>query len=260
MAQAPPCDNVARAAGVDAHAHLDDPCFDADRSEVLDRARARGIGSVVLAAGNPRHWDRVRRVAEAHHLPFGIGIHPWWPEPDFLEVLPDALDGACAIGETGLDHHRARDAQTRALQRRLLEAHLTLAAERDLPVVLHHVRATSAVLDAVAASNVRRGVLHAFVRGDVDRALALGLHLSFGTDVVRSPRALQAACEAPLDRILFESDAPDRPVTGDRGEPAHVVDLVTQVAERRGMAPEALLAYSGDNARRLFGLGERPAP
>ncbi len=215
---------------------------------------------MVLAAGDPRQWERVRQVAKAHGLPFSIGIHPWWPQPGFLEALPGALDSACAIGETGLDHHRARDPQTQALQRRLLDAHLALAAERDLPVVLHHVRATSTVLDAVEASGVRRGVLHAFVRGDVDRALALGLHLSFGTDVVRSPRALQRAGEVPLDRILFESDAPDRPLEGDRGEPAHVIDLVTRVAERRGMEPEALLANSGDNARRLFGLGERAAP
>jgi TatD DNase family protein len=122
-------------------------------------------------------------------------------------------------------------------------------------VVLHHVRATREVLDAVAASGVRQGVLHAFVRGDVARALELGLHVSFGTDLARSHRALQAAIEVPLDRILFESDAPDRPLSGDRGEPAHVADLVALVADARGLPSDELLARSGDNARRLFRLG-----
>lgn len=256
MAQAPPGENVSRAPGVDAHAHLDDPRFDADRSEVLARARARGIDTVVLAAGDPACWDRVRDVAQRHQLPFALGVHPWWPDPDALDRLPGALEGACAIGETGLDHLRGRDAEARALQRRLLDAHLALAAERGLPVVLHHVRATSKVLDAVEASGARQGVLHAFVRGDIARALDLGLHLSFGTDVVRSSRALWAATTVPLDRILFESDAPDRPLEGERGEPAHVVDLVAHVAEARQMDPADLLQHAGDNARRLFRLPE----
>jgi TatD DNase family protein len=240
---------------VDAHTHLDDPRFDGDRGDVLARARSHGIGQVVLAAGNPLHWARVRAVAEQHDLPYCIGIHPWWPEPRFLDALPEALAGACGVGETGLDHHRAQGAAERRVQRQLLDAHLALASERHLPVVLHHVRATREVLDAVAASGVRQGVLHAFVRGDVARALELGLHVSFGTDLARSHRALQAAIEVPLDRILFESDAPDRPLSGDRGEPAHVADLVALVADARGLPSDELLARSGDNARRLFRLG-----
>ncbi len=256
MAQAPQRDNAPHAPGVDAHAHLDAPRFDGDRAEVLDRARARGIDTVVLAAGDPAHWDRVRTVARQHQLPFALGVHPWWPNARAMDRLPGTLEGACAIGETGLDHLRGRDAAARTLQRRLLDAHLALAVERDLPVLLHHVRATRQVLDAVAASGLRHGVLHAFVRGDVARALDLGLHLSFGTDVVRSSRALWAATQVPLDRILFESDAPDRPVEGERGEPAHVVDLVTHVAKARDMDPDDLLQHAGDNARRLFRLTE----
>jgi TatD DNase family protein len=246
--------------GIDAHAHLDDPVFDPDREEALRRARASGVGSVVLAAGDPRCWARVRAVARAHRLPFALGIHPWWPDPSHLDALPAALAGACAIGETGLDHHRARDDAERATQRALLDAHLELALASDRPVVLHHVHATGEVLDAVRQAGPVRGMLHAFVRGDLDRTLALGLYVSFGTDLARSRRAREAAARVPLDRLLLESDAPDRPLEGPRGEPAHLARLATIVAEARDLDPDEVLATSGANARRLFGLGEPDAP
>jgi TatD DNase family protein len=62
--------------------------------------------------------------------------------------------------------------------------------------------------------------------------------------------------EAPLDRLLVETDAPylaPVPFRGKRNEPAWVGRVAERVAEVRGIAIEELIAATGANARRLFG-------
>jgi TatD DNase family protein len=207
----------------------------------------------VVAAGDPDRWDRLRRIAAEHALPFALGVHPWWPDSDALERLADELSGACALGETGLDFHRARDEADRDAQRRVFEPQLELAARLDLPVVLHAVKAVDEVVKTFEGRGLQ-GQLHAFVRGDPDRALAAGLHLSFGPDLLRSHRARDAMARVPHDRLLLETDAPHRAHQADRGEPAHIVALAECVARSWDATVHDVLATTGANARRLFRL------
>ncbi len=223
---------------------------------MLARARAAGVGVAVLAAGDPARWAQLRAVALAHELPFAVGVHPWWPDRTALDALPGALHGACALGETGLDFHRASTATERSSQEHLYEAQLQLAVQHELPVVLHAVRAVRQVVQAFEGRGLQ-GQLHGFVRGDLDRALAAGLHISFGPDLTRSRRARDAMARVPRERLLLETDAPYRPVSGDRGEPAHLRVLARIVAEAWGATVEDVLVHTGRNARRLFRIGAR---
>jgi len=243
----------AKPAGVDAHCHLDDPRFDADRAEVIERARQAGIGRVVVPSSDPRRWGAVRAVAERFGSWFAVGVHPWFVDQPWTPAeLTAASRGAHAIGETGLDYVSAQAGGERRRQREALDVHLQLAADTDRPVVLHAVRAVPDVLDAVEGSGVR-AQLHGAVRGDLARAARAGLYLSFGPDLARSGSARRWIRELPRDRVLLETDGPHRPLATGAGEPADVAQLATLVAGLWTTDPSEVLAVTGANARRLFG-------
>ena len=249
---------------VDAHTHLDFDAFESDRDAVVQRAREAGVTDFVIAGADPADWERVRRVADALEATCCLGIHPWWVAgraPAQLDADLQRLDSFTeldGIGETGLDWFRAKSDDERAAQRAVFAAHIDLAHTRNLPLVLHVVRAHADALGMLAALDVpaNGGLVHAWSAGPewVEPALELGLHLSFGTDLARSEAAREALKEVPIERLLLETDCPDRPLAGfERGEPAHLVEIARIAAEIRDTSPDDLLARCGDNARALFG-------
>lgn len=255
-------DGPARTGLVDVHCHLDAPAFDADRAEVLHRARAAGV-EPVLAASDPARWDALEAMARQHGLVHTLGIHPWWAlSADEATVRAwrddlEARDHPHGLGETGLDRARARHTAARDRLADLTRWHLALARERQVPVVLHCVRAYG-TLDRILAEEPlgpAGGVVHGWSGAPemVRPLLRHGLHLSFGWAAVRHDKVARALEAVPDDRLLVESDSPDQaPRPSTRGEPAHVVALVRALASRRGVSPEHLAAVTRANAERLF--------
>jgi TatD DNase family protein len=251
---------------VDSHCHVDMPEFDADRDEVIARARAAGlvemlvVGGVDEAQGHRRALD----VSARYGLPATAGVHPHEAkladERVYDELRGLARDGrVVAIGEIGLDFHY--DHSPRPAQREVFRRQIRLAREVGLPVVVHTREAdeeTAAILEEEGAGEAG-GVIHCFT-GGLDlarRALALGLCLSF-SGIVAFPRAAviqQVARDTPADRLLVETDAPflaPPPHRGKRNEPAFVVEVARKVAELRGESPEAVAAAVRTSYARLF--------
>ncbi|TNE92460.1 MAG: TatD family deoxyribonuclease [Deltaproteobacteria bacterium] len=235
----------------DAHAHLDQ-LGETRLSEVLGRARAAGVDGFALAGANPEHWDHLEAIARRVGALWQLGLHPWWAQA-LDEAGQDAVLARLeqrlsphGIGETGLDATRARDDRSRQLQERAYRLQLDLAQARNLPVVLHGVRAWGRVLELLPRDT--DGVLHAFTGSPelAEQAVRRGLHVSFGRTLFDSPRTREAARRVPGGRLLLESDAPDG------GEPADLPKLAALVAELRGEDPAERLAESSENARRLF--------
>lgn len=243
--------------GFDAHTHLDFPAFDGDRAQVMDRARAAGVDGWVIAGADPAHWPRVIATAAATGGIAVLGLHPWWVEKaDVDAVLADLADALTpdGLGECGLDYARARRDADRDAQRKALRPQLALARERDVPVVLHCVRAYPDLLGILRRDGAPPGMVHGWT-GPPDLVrpfLDLGLYLSFGTAIARPGKARSAVAAVPDDRLLLETDAPDRPLSGDRGEPADLVAIAAAAAKVRGGSAAEVLSVTGDNARRLF--------
>jgi TatD DNase family protein len=248
--------------GVDAHTHLDHPAFDADRERVCQRSIAAGVTGWVIAGANPKHWDRVVATARSCGALAVLGIHPWWTNdtPEDLEralaELPHRLTRH-GMGEIGLDRMRAKDPTQWDRQQAFLKAQLDLAVQLDTPVVFHCVRAWDALRGHIDRSGLPSsgGMVHGWMgsKEQAKEVVARGLHVSFGPPTLRSPKSLEAAHHVPLDRLLLESDCPDRPLAGhDRGEPSHLVPLATRLAESRGMTTDAMLQATGDNLRQLL--------
>ena len=222
---------------------------------MIARALRAGVETILIPGVDLAQWARAASLkSEAVRLRFAAGVHPE-SDGDDLAALEGWLDrlGAAAVGELGWDaRHGDLDRQSE-----LADAQLELARARDLPVILHVVRAHGLALERLARHAPLSGVVHGYSGAAelVPRYLALGLSLSFGPSVTR-PRARkvrEAARRVPLDRLLVETDAPDQRVSGERGEPAELVQVIDALASLRGETAEAIARATTENARRLFG-------
>ncbi len=256
---------------VDSHAHLDFPQFDADRGEVLDRARLAGV-SLVLAIGSgpgPEKLDAALPFAELHDWIYAtVGIHPHEAklaeEAHFerLELLARNRR-VIAWGEVGLDYHY--DHSPRDVQQRVFRRQLEQARAAKLPLVIHCREAWPqclAILDEDWRGGGLGGVLHCF-SGDLAEAkkgIEMGFLVSFAGNLTypKAQHLREVARELPLDRLLVETDAPflaPQPHRGKRNEPAYVVEVARTLASVRDLAPDEVGAVTAANFRRFFRLG-----
>jgi TatD DNase family protein len=257
----------------DTHAHVTSTDYDSDRDEVIERLRSAGVVGVLEAGIELDTLPGILAFAAAHpEVHAAVGIHPNHCPRDRAELdhtlgrVRELAAAECvvAIGETGLDHYR--DHRTPEMQVASLEAHLDLAGELGLPVVLHCRQAWDdllAILEARHPAGDFRGVFHCF-SGDPaqrDRAIALGAHLGLGGVVTfKSADALRATvAAAPVDRIVLETDCPylaPHPHRGTRNEPALLPLVARQLAEIFEVSPKELGERTTKSARALFGLGD----
>ena len=251
---------------IDSHCHIDMPQFDADRDEVIARAREAGLVEM-LVVGEVDEGEALRRslrVAEVYGLPATAGVHPHQArladEHSYDEIRGLARERrVVAIGEIGLDFHY--DYSPRETQREVFRRQIRLARDVGLPIVVHTREAddeTAAILEEEAARETG-GVIHCFT-GGLDlarRSLDLGLLISF-SGILAFPRSevIQAvAREVPEDRLLVETDAPflaPPPHRGKRNEPAFVLEVARKLAALRGVSEQGLAEAAQRNYARLF--------
>ena len=250
---------------VDSHVHIDDPVFDADRTEVLSRANAAGVRQMVLPGIDAASWPRIAALCERHAGIFpAYGLHPLFlvrHRPTHLDALRDRLSShaAVALGEIGLDFYvEELDSD---LQQFYFEAQLALASELDLPVIVHARRAVEEVLLALRRVPGLRGVVHSFAGSEqqAQRLYEIGFYLGIGGPITypRAKRLRELIAHMPIDHLLLETDAPDQPNAGHQGarnEPARMLETLHVIAQLRGESPESVAAATTANARRLFGL------
>lgn len=191
-------------------------------------------------------WARAAAIlAPGLSLRFAVGVHPQREgDARTLATWVDRL-GATAIGEVGW--HRGvphRDA--------LVDAHVELARERDLPLILHVVGTHGHALERLRRHPPLRGVVHAYSGSAelVREYVSLGLHVSIGPSVLNeNARKVHAACvEIPEDRLLIETDAPDQ-----IAEPADLRSVAARVASLRGATLDEVAERTTRNAVSLFG-------
>ncbi|WP_226507374.1 TatD family hydrolase [Pseudomonas sp. MWU16-30317] len=254
---------------IDTHTHLDFPDFDADRPALLAQAQALGIERVVVLGVEHGNWQRVWDGVKADaRLCAALGMHPVYLDthrPEHLEQLREWLERLagdpqlCAVGEFGLDYYLPE--LDREHQQALFEAQLQLAADFELPALLHVRRSHAPVTAALKRFKLKRaGVIHAFSgsREEAREYLKLGFKLGLG-GAATWPQALRlrkVIAELPLDSVVLETDSPDMAPAmfpGVRNSPVHLPAICEALAEIMGCTADALAEASSANACELFG-------
>ena len=253
---------------IDSHSYIDTAEFDADRDAVLHRARNAGVTRQIVPAIALSGFAKLRDLCRAETgLHPAYGLHPTFlaeHRPEHLAELADwiARERPVAIGECGLDFYI--EGLDRDSQRAYLDRQLELARELDLPVILHARRAFDDVAAAIRRVGGLRGVVHSF-SGSEEQARQfwkLGFHLGIGGPVTyeRARRLRGIVATMPIEWLLLETDSPDQPLSGHRGErnePAYLKEVLDSIAELRGEAREAVAESTTRNAERLFALSDR---
>ncbi|MGC7871640.1 TatD family hydrolase [Desulfosporosinus sp. SYSU MS00001] len=250
----------------DTHAHLDDEVYQEDFQDVLERIKSSGISRVTNVGYDLPSSKRSVQLAQNYDFIYAaIGVHPHNAEEfsDDVMVQLQALaqhPKVLAWGEIGLDYYR--DLSPRAMQQEVFIQQIELANKVGLPIVIHDRDAHQDVLEIVKAHPPKYGgVLHCY-SGSWEMAkvlLKLGFYLSFAGPLTfkNARHTVEVARNAPIDRILAETDSPyltPEPRRGKRNEPAYVREVVRKLAEIKELSIEEMALQTMHNAETIFKL------
>jgi len=251
----------------DTHAHVHDAAFDADRDDIVARARSAGVKRILTVGTDLATSAAARAAAERYDLDFAIGIHPHEAQDAPIDIAA-AFDGLIAegpikpraIGEMGLDYyydHSPRDAQ-----RRVLVTQLRYAIERGYPAIFHQRDAFDDFMAVLAEhGSGLRGVVHCFT-GDTAQARRIvsehGLFLGIGgvATFKSAQNVRDAVLAVGLEHLVLETDCPylaPVPHRGARNEPAYVEATAAMLGRVFAVPTEDVVTQTTANAVSLFG-------
>jgi TatD DNase family protein len=246
---------------VDAHAHICDEVFDADRASVLDRARSSGVGAIV-AVGETL-TDARRNLDLAGTYPMikpAAGLYPTHLDADQAEAVMAFIrhhrSRLVAIGEVGLDYWVVKQDSQKQLQREIFGGFIDLSRELGLPLNVHSRSAGRHAVALLLEYDADRVHMHAF---DGKAATALpaveaGYYFSIPPSVVRSRQKQKLVKQLPLSCLLVETDSPVLgPEPHIRNEPGNLSISIQAIAQIKGLSETTVREAVADNTRRLYG-------
>lgn len=256
---------------IDTHTHLDGTEFDADRDEVMERARAAGVSKVFLPAIDLKSVETVLAVSrkyEGYAYPM-IGLHPEEVGADWENVLQRMREYIVpghqfiAIGEVGLDFYWTRDNEREQLA--AFERQVEWSVETRLPLMIHCRKAQNEMVAVMRRyqNELSGGVFHCFTGNEKEAEQLLDFHnfvLGIGGVLTfkksHLPEVLPAS--VPLSRIVLETDSPYMapvPKRGERNESAYVEFVLKRLAEAYGVEDDEVARQTNENVERVFSIG-----
>ena len=254
---------------IDSHAHLEMEAFDADREEVLRRAKSAGV-ETILSLGlmdEGATYAKAFDLVDAHpELLTAIGCHPhdakgFGPDGERTLERLSQRPRLVAIGEVGLDYHY--NWSPPETQRDVFRRQIRVARNLGLPLIIHQRESEKdliGILEDEKASEVG-GILHSFTAGlpTARAAIERGFLISFsGILTFKNAEPLREVARGlPLDKILVETDCPyltPVPHRGKRNEPAFVRDTAATLATVKGITLREVEEATDENFRRFFRL------
>lgn len=249
----------------DTHSHYADSAFDEDREQILSELPDKGVRLIMLAASDLEDSAVNSELSRKYgYIYAAAGVHPESVDetpPDYIDTLKSIISAnpkIKAVGEIGLDYHY--DNYDREKQISLFRRQTELAAQLDLPVIVHSRNATEDTVDILREYRPR-GVVHCF-SGSAETAkeiISLGMYIGF-TGVLtfkNAKKALKALAAVPADRLLMETDCPymaPEPMRGKRCDSSMIAYTAAKAAEIKGMDVQELIDLTCRNGMELFGI------
>lgn len=247
---------------VDVHAHICDDQFDADREDVLDRARIAGVESIV-AVGEDLP-DARKNVALAEKFPMlkpAAGLYPTIVDLKLAQEMTAFIREhhhlLAAIGEVGLDYWAIQEPDERQLQKEIFTGFIDLSKQLNLPLNIHSRSAGRHVIALLLERDAQLVHLHAFdgKYGAAMPAVEAGFYFSIPPSVVRSRQKQKLVKQLPLSRLMVESDSPVLgPDPQQRNEPTNVSVAIEAIGQIKGVSRQRVITAVEENTRRLYGL------
>lgn len=262
---------------IDSHCHIDGEQFDADRHEVIQRAREAGVLAMLnVGTGDPRTDDFRRAVAVAQKYEdvfASVGVHPHDAKlyddaaEEHLVDLVKKSSKVIAWGEIGLDFYY--DHSPREVQIEVFRRQIKTARELSLPIIIHSRDANDETVEILSQEYGRNadrggrgpGIMHCFggTPQMAETLMRIGFLISFAGNVTfkKADNLRDAARVVPLDKLLVETDCPfltPIPFRGKRNEPSFVVHTARFLADLYGIEFEQLADQTSRNFLDFFGL------
>lgn len=252
---------------IDTHTHLYVQQFEADRAEVIAKARQAGIEKFYLPAIDSETHDAMLELEAAYSEDFFamMGLHPCSVKANFeeeLEIVERWLQKRpfCAIGEIGIDLHW--DTTFFEQQKEAFIRQINWAKDLDVPIVIHSRKSTWEVIEILNAekSDKLRGIFHCF-GGTVEEAEAIidcGFHLGIGGVLTFKKAGLDKTMEKiDIKHVVLETDAPylaPSPFRGKRNESAYIELIAKKLAEIKGVDLAEIARVTSENAQKIFAV------
>ncbi len=249
---------------IDTHAHYDDDAFDEDRYELIENILNESVDSIITIGTSIEKSIKSIKIAEKFDRVYAaVGIHPedcYNLSENYIEQIKKMAKHkkVVAIGEIGLDYHY--DGYDKEVQIDCFRKQLELAAELDIPVIIHSRDATQDTM-TILREYKPKGVMHCF-SGSAETAreiIELGMMISFtGVITFKNARKAVEACSViPMDRLMLETDCPYMspiPHRGERNNSSYVYHTAEKVAEIKGLSVEETIKICNENAISIFNL------
>ena len=260
---------------IDTHCHLDFKQFDADRQEVINRAKQQGIGYIINVATDLNNMEQSLKLATDYDFIFATaGIHPHYvlkTGEDELNRLRRLIEDekVIALGEVGLDYYNHEpgqlsiDRKVKLKQQELLCAFIEIAKTKKLPIIFHCRDAHDDLL-SILKHNLQgrtKAVVHCFSGSKefLKDCLDLGLKVSFTANITyKKADDLRALVSyIPLEEMFLETDAPfltPQAKRGKRNEPSYVAYIAQEVARIKNVDVEKVADITTKSARLFFNI------
>lgn len=251
----------------DSHAHYDDDAFDEDRESLLADLPEQGVGAVVNVGASLASCRRTVELARKYPYIYGaVGVHP-----DHVGELNEerfqwlrtqcCQDKIVAVGEIGLDYYWEKEAHE--LQKEWFIRQLRLAKELQMPVIIHSREAAADTMEILKQEHMPGlpVVVHCYSYS-VEMAreyLKMGYYLGIGGVLTfkNAKKLKEVAQEAPMERILLETDCPylaPVPFRGRRNDSRNLSYVAEELGALKGIDPQEVIRITEENARRFYRL------
>ncbi len=248
----------------DTHSHYDDEKFNPDRETLISSLQSQGVSNVVSCGCDIETTQFNFDLAQKYDfMYFAAGFHPECLEcaslKDLEIIKKFAQNKKCvAIGEIGLDYHWM--SSTKEIQKDFFKAQIELAAELDMPVIVHDREAHGDTLEILKATKPK-GVVHCF-SGSKEMAreiIKLGMYIGLNGVVTfnNARKSLEVVKDIPLDRLVLETDCPylaPVPHRGKRNDSSLIPFVAEKIADLLDIGTQELLNITAENAKRLYSL------
>ena len=248
----------------DTHAHMDDRAFNPDRSELIASLPKQGVSLVMNPGCSLESSRNADLLSKTYNFVYAaVGSHPDAAD-EVNEAVLEEYRHLCrqnprikAIGEIGLDYHY--EDIPRQLQLKAFRSQMALAAELDLPVIVHERDAHADGMAVVDEFPTVKGVFHCY-SGSAEMAAELvkrGWYIGFtGVLTFKNARkAIEVASQIPIERLVLETDCPymaPEPFRGKRNHPGYLYRMAERLAEIRGMSLEEIHLITTENGKKLY--------